>query len=125
MLKVVAAGVIGIVLLIAAAFSAQSTREFLRMSILVPGQVVRLNAGGSHPQVDFVTKAGEHVSTPQGGMIFGMKVGQAVEVRYLADNPVPTATLNRFGTIWGLTVFLAAMGIGFIVAGLLNLPGQA
>ncbi|WP_118186152.1 DUF3592 domain-containing protein [Paraburkholderia phosphatilytica] len=122
MLKVIGAGVVGICLLIAAALNAQSTREFIRESILVPGEVVRLNAGGSHPQVDFVTKAGEHVSSPQGGMIWGMKVGQAVEVRYLAEDPLPTATLNRFGTIWGLTVFLAAMGFGFIVAGLCNLP---
>lgn len=122
MLKVIGAGVVGICLLIAAALNAQSTREFIRASILVPGEVVRLNAGGSHPQVDFVTKAGEHVSSPQGGMIWGMKVGQAVEIRYLAENPLPTATLNKFGTIWGLTVFLAAMGFGFIVAGLCNLP---
>jgi hypothetical protein len=125
MLKVIGGGVIGICFLIAAALSAQSTRDFLRASILVPGQVVKLNAGGSHPQVEFVTKAGEHISTPQGGMIFGMQVGQAVEVRYLADNPVPTATLNKFGTIWGLTVFLAAMGVAFVAAALLNLPKRA
>jgi hypothetical protein len=49
MFKGISAIVIGVGLLIAAAISAQSTREFLRTSIVVPGLVVKLNAGGYHP----------------------------------------------------------------------------
>jgi hypothetical protein len=122
MFKAIGIVVVGVGFLIAAAVSVQSTREFLRTSIVVPGEVVRLNAGGYHPQIDFVTKAGEHISYPQGGIFSKMKVGERAEIRYQPENPIPTATLNRFDTIWGSLVFFTVMGCGFIVCGLVNLP---
>lgn len=36
--------------------------------------MVKLNAGGSHPQIAFVTEAGEQISYPQGGLVLGTKV---------------------------------------------------
>ncbi|MCL4662501.1 DUF3592 domain-containing protein [Burkholderia multivorans] len=64
--------------------------------------MVKLNAGGYHPEIEFVTKSGEHFSYPQGGiLIAAMKVGQDVEVRYLPEQPIPTATVNTFRAIWG------------------------
>ncbi|MFM0287483.1 DUF3592 domain-containing protein [Paraburkholderia megapolitana] len=122
MLKAIIALVIGIGLLIAAAISVQSTREFLQTSIVVPGRVVRLNAGGYHPQIEFVTKAGEPVSYPQGGITTRMNVGDQPEVRYLPDNPIPTATITTFEAIWGNTIFFTVLGIGFLVSGLVTLP---
>ncbi|WP_321872997.1 DUF3592 domain-containing protein [Burkholderia ubonensis] len=124
MFKAVAAIVAGIGFLIATAFTVQSTREFLRTSIVVPGQVTKLKFGGYHPEIEFVTKAGEHILYPQGGITSKMKVGDRAEVRYLPENPLPTATIDRFDAIWGNTVFFAALGMGFIVCGLLNLPSR-
>nr|WP_182550547.1 DUF3592 domain-containing protein [Phyllobacterium myrsinacearum] len=113
--------VIGAVLLIAAAVSAGMTLNFLGSSIVVPGDVVALNAGGSHPQIAFVTKTGEQVSYPQGGLVFGSKVGDRVEVRYRTDSPKQSATLNQFGAIWTVTIVLAGLGAGFVFTGLSNL----
>lgn len=124
MFKAMSAVVIGICFFVAAAFVAQSTREFLRTSIVVPGQVVRLNAGGYHPQIEFVTRAGEPVSYPQGGILTRMKVGDRPEVRYSPDNPIPTATVNTFEAIWGNTLFFGVLGVAFIVGGLLSLPSK-
>jgi hypothetical protein len=124
MCKAICAIVIGMGFLVAAGFSAQSTREFIRSSIVVPAQVVKLNAGAHHPQIDFVTKAGEHVSYPQGGMVSGMKVGDQVTVLYRPEAPSRTATLNRFGALWTWPIWLLTIGLGAIVAGLTNLPSR-
>jgi hypothetical protein len=124
MFKAISIVVIGIGLLVAAAISAHSTREFIRTSIVVPGHVVKLNAGGYHPQIEFVTREGEHVTYPQSLFISRMKVGDQCEVRYLPDNPIPTATLNRLDGVWSAVIFLAVMGCGFIVCGLMNLPSR-
>ncbi|MEK7898137.1 DUF3592 domain-containing protein [Burkholderia contaminans] len=125
MFKAIGTVVIGIGFLIAAGFSVHATREFLRTSIVVPGRVVKLNAGGYHPEIEFVTKAGQHVSYPQGGLLISaMTVGQDVEVRYLPEQPIPTATVNTFRAIWDMPIFLLTMGLGAIVVGLLNLPSR-
>ena len=124
MLKAILSIVIGIGLLVAAAFSAQSTREFIRTSVAVPGQVVKLNAGEHHPQIDFVTRAGEHISYPQGGMVSGMKVGDQVTVRYLPEAPSQTATLDRFGALWTWPIWLLVIGAGAVMAGVMNLPSR-
>lgn len=124
MFKAISMVVIGIGLLVAAALSAQSTRAFIHDSIVVPARVIRLNAGGYHPQIEFVTQTGEHVVYPQSVFIARMKTGDRCEVRYLPDNPLATARLNRFDAIWSAAIFLTLMGGGFIVCGLLNLPSR-
>jgi hypothetical protein len=124
MFKAVAAIVIGVGFLIMTVINIQSTREFVRTSIVVPGEVVRLNAGGFHPEIEFVTRAGEHVSYPQGGIVSRMAVGDRPSVRYLPDNPLPTARIDRFDAIWGNAVFFAVFGLGFIMLGLINLPSR-
>jgi hypothetical protein len=124
MFKAVGALVIGVVFLIAAMVAAYSTLNFLHTSILVPGRVVKLNAGGSHPEIEFVTQTGDHISYPQGGMIFGMKVGDEVQVRYQSDAPVHSATIVRFGAIWDTVLYLVFMGCVFVVAGFMNLPSR-
>ncbi len=112
MFKAVAAIVIGVGFLIVTVINVRSTREFVRTSIVVPGEVVRLNAGGLHPEIEFVTR--DHVSYPQGGIVSRMAVGDRPLVRYLADNPLPTARIDRFDAIWGNAVFFAVFGLGFI-----------
>ena len=125
MFKAISAIVIGIGLLIGAAVSAQSTREFLRTSIVVPGRVVRLNAGGYHPQIEFVTKTGERISYPQGGLISKMREGDAVLVRYQADDPSHSATADVFAAIWDTPIVLGFLGGFAVLCGALNLPSRS
>ncbi|PCE21534.1 DUF3592 domain-containing protein [Burkholderia ubonensis] len=124
MFKAVSAILIGIGMLIGAAISVGPTRAFLQTSIVVPGRVVWLNAGGSHPQIEFTTRAGETVSYPQGGMISSKKVGQRVAVRYLPDAPARSACVDEFTAVWNLTIVLACGGLFTIVCGLSNLPSR-
>ena len=122
MFKAIAGIAIGVIFLVIAAVIGWSTRGFLQTAIAVPGEVVSLNAGGSHPQIEFVTKTGERVSYPQGGMIYGTKVGDKVTVLYLSEAPARTATIDRFGAVWNRTLMAAILGVGFIVFAAMNLP---
>ncbi|WP_323048561.1 DUF3592 domain-containing protein [Paraburkholderia sp.] len=63
--------------------SVAHSMRFLDSAVAVPGRVVALNAGGSHPQIEFTNKTGERISYPQGGWIAGYKVGDKVTVLYL------------------------------------------
>lgn len=75
-------GAVGLLILAVAAFEVTHRLEFLQIAQAVDGQVERLNAGGSHPQIAFTTATGQRVSYPQGGMIFGYEPGQPVRVLY-------------------------------------------
>ncbi|WP_236655119.1 DUF3592 domain-containing protein [Burkholderia pyrrocinia] len=70
MSRVIAGVVIGIVFLVIAAFTAMSP----------------------HPQIEFMTKTGDRVAYPQGGMSYGMKVGGKMTVLYQAEAPSRTAS---------------------------------
>ncbi|KAF1029172.1 MAG: hypothetical protein GAK40_00622 [Burkholderia plantarii] len=124
MFKAVIAIIIGIGFLVAAAWTAVLTNDFIHAATIVPGTVVKLNAGGSHPEIAFVTTAGERVSYAQGGWIWGMKVGDAVRVRYLPEAPSITARLDRIGATWASTLFLLWMGVGFAGVGWMNWPSR-
>ncbi|VWC65758.1 hypothetical protein BLA50215_00150 [Burkholderia lata] len=76
----------GTVLLVFAVFDFQSTRDFMRESIVVPGRVVRLTYGPHHPDIVFTTRAGERVEYPQGGEV-DVHLGDAVEACYRAEGP--------------------------------------
>ncbi|PXX40473.1 MULTISPECIES: DUF3592 domain-containing protein [Burkholderia] len=108
--------VAGTCLLIGVAMYAQSTREFLRTSVVVPGRVVKLNAGPHHPQIAFTTLAGEHVEYPQGGDV-SVPDGATVEVRYAPEAPAMTARMNTFGAIWGGVLTFGGMGAVFLLGG--------
>ena len=121
MTKQLIAMIIGLAFLASAAISAHSTRSFLRTSIVAPGKVVALNAGGSHPQIEFVTRSGERISYPQGGMISDLKTGDTVRVRYRPGSALVTATLDRFGAVWYWPLMFSYMGFGFFGCGLSSL----
>ncbi|KVQ27003.1 DUF3592 domain-containing protein [Burkholderia cepacia] len=112
--------VVGTCMLIAVALYARSTREFLRTSVVVPGRVIRLNAGPHHPEIAFTTLAGEKVEYAQGGGV-SVQDGEAVEVRYAPDAPRMTAQMNTFGAIWGAVLALGGMGMVFFVGGVVQL----
>jgi hypothetical protein len=111
--------VVGAVLLLIAAYNAWNTFGFLRNATRVEGKVAALNAGGSHPQIEFQTASGESVSYPQGGMIFGMKPGDVVTVLYLADRPKLSATIEAVGALWFSTILPGGLGAIFLLAALL------
>ncbi|WP_241012856.1 MULTISPECIES: DUF3592 domain-containing protein [Burkholderia] len=113
---------LGVALLAGMAYSIVDTRAFLRKSEVANGEVVALNAGSSHPEIAFVTSVGEHISYAQGGLVFGMKVGDAVQVRYLASSPKTSATLDRFLAIWTVPIFLGFFGVSAVIGGFFSFP---
>ncbi len=113
---------LGLLLLVMAVLEAFQTRRFIAESVVVPGRVVELSAGGSHPVIRFPISAGQTRLSPQGGWIFGYKVGDRVRMRYRVAAPQATATLDAFGTLWFSPIFLLVLGTGFMLGGYLNLP---
>jgi hypothetical protein len=121
MYKSVFAVVIGIAFFVGAAINAFATMNFIQSSVVALGNVTALNAGGSHPEIEFVTRTGERISYPQGGMISGFKVGDRVRVRYRPDDAYRSATVDQFGSLWNAPIILAILGAGFIASGVLQL----
>jgi len=107
----------GTILLVFAVFDFQSTRGFMRESIVVPGRVVRLTYGPHHPDIVFTTRTGERIEYPQGGEV-DVHLGEAVEVRYLPAEPRMSARMNTFGALWGGAMTEGIAGTLFVLAGL-------
>ncbi|TBU91529.1 DUF3592 domain-containing protein [Phytopseudomonas dryadis] len=101
---------VGAVLLIIAAFQGVSRLQFIKIASTTEGRVSALNAGGSHPQIDFIDQRGEAISYAQGGFIFGYRTGIQVEVLYLRDNPANTAVVKDIGALWGAVLLFALLG---------------
>lgn len=76
-----------------------------------------LNAGGSHPQIRFVTADGTAVSYPQGGLIFGYRPGDRVQVLFHPADPAGTATLDAVGSLWFTALLLGGLGVLCLAAG--------
>ena len=109
---------VGLALLVVAVILGARTRAFVLRATAAPGVVEYLNAGGSHPQIQFTTPAGVRVSYPQGGLIFGYKPGQAVRVLFEQHDPAGTAHLDAFGALWFDSIGLSFIGVMFLLAGL-------
>lgn len=110
-------GVLGGGFLVAALMTGWTQWQFLQRAETGAGSVVKLNAGGAHPQIRFTTRAGEVLEYPQGGMIFGYEVDEAVKVLYDPGNP-RDAVVENFGAIWSTPGFLVMLGLGFCLGGL-------
>ena len=106
---------VGVILLAIALYTAWNTFTFLRTATRAIGTVSALNAGGSHPQIDFQTEAGQPVSYPQGGLIFGMKTGDTVTVLYSAADARATATIEAVGALWFGTILMGGLGAIFVL----------
>jgi hypothetical protein len=111
---------IAIALLTAAGYTAAVRLAFIRNAAAAEGTVVELNAGGSHPQIEFITVAGEKISYPQGGFVFGYRIGDRVRVRYDPSNPTATASLDTIGALWFAPLLLAVLGGVLTVAAVLT-----
>ncbi len=111
---------LGIIIIIIAIGWGIKTYQFVKYGIQVKGTVVRLNAGGSHPQIKFTTQDGKEIEFPQGGLIFGYKVGDDVDVLYNLQNP-QDAAVNSFGVFWGFPLLFFAIGFIFILVTILGI----
>lgn len=111
--KIVFFTIAGVCLLLVGAVVAFYEQSFINRAAVAPGVVVRQNAGGSHVTVGFTTATGETIEYPQNGLIFGYQAGDRVEVLRDAENP-RSAAINTFGALRGTTLFLFALGGGFV-----------
>jgi hypothetical protein len=114
LIRSVICGLVGLSLLVIAGYMAYWRYEFLPQAQRAPGVVTKLNAGGSHPEIEFTSADNQVISYPQGGVIFGYEVGQPVQVLYLAEDPKMTAVIEDRGALWGIPVSLSFMGLAFI-----------
>ena len=113
---------IGVSLVALAIGAVVRTHRFLREAAIAPGRVASLNAGGAHPEIEFTTQKGEVVSYPQGGFIGGYRSGDHVTVRYRAESPQETATIDALGALWFSPMLLALLCTGIGLAGIINFP---
>ncbi|SAK54356.1 hypothetical protein AWB80_01977 [Caballeronia pedi] len=97
-----------------------STLEFRLYSVVTYGTVVKLNAGGFHPEIEFTTSDGERVSFA-GSTTVHTEVGDRVEIRYRLKDPYG-AEVNNELSVWGIHTFLTAMAALFIIGGLYGMP---
>ena len=116
--------VVGGGLLIAAITTGLTRRAFVREAESAEGVVVQLNAGGSHPQIEFAAKSGQQISYPQGGLIFGYRIGDRVRVLYRPEDPRGTACVDTLGAVWSAQLFLGGLGLLCVIGGLLSARGH-
>ena len=112
---------IGFGLLIAAIATGITIRRFIRSASSATGVVSHLNAGGSHPEIEFTTVSGENISYPQGGLIFGYRPGQTVRVLYNEGDPRGTARVDAFGAKWVVPLMLLGLGLTFTIVSVTSL----
>lgn len=108
---------VGIVVIIIVLVWAGINYQFVKQATSAQGEVVKLNSGGSHPEIKFTTQDGKEIEYPQSGLIFGYKIGDKVEVLYDAQNP-QRASINTFGAIWGFPVLVLTLGLIFVIVGI-------
>lgn len=110
--------VVGAGALIGAMWLTVEQWRFLEFAQRAPGEVVALNAGGSHPQIRFNGPDGQAISYPEGGLIWGYREGMQVEVLYDPADPRRGAVINDRGAIWGMSIFAGVIGGGLFLGGL-------
>jgi hypothetical protein len=109
------------VLLAVAIATGSGTRQFLGEAAAAPGVVTALNAGGSHPEVEFTTTSGRKVSYAQGGCISGYKPGDRVRVLYRPADPHGTASIDAPGALWFAPGVAGLLALGFTLIGVASL----
>lgn len=95
--------------------------DFLAHAQRAEGQVSALNAGGSHPQIDFTDAHGKAFSYPQNGFIWGYEVGDRVTVLYRPENPDVSAIIEANGVLWVWSLVAGLLGILFAAGGIYHL----
>ncbi len=117
---------VGIAMLIGAVMTYKSTSTFLAEALSEQGTVIALAEERSSdsmsysPVVQFVGRDGQRVefTSSIGSNPASYSVGAPVQVLYLPANP-QRAKINDFSDLWGMTVFMAVMGVPFFSVGAL------
>lgn len=109
---------VGAAALVLATWFALEQGRFLATAERAPGTVVKLNAGGSHPEIQFTTPDGQQISFPQGGLIFGYREGMPVSVLFDPASPGTSAVINDVGAIWGRPILFGGVGAFLFLGGL-------
>jgi hypothetical protein len=91
--------------------------DFLAQAQRAQGHVSALNAGGSHPQIDFTDATGHAVSYAESGLIFGYSVGDAVTVFYRTEASEKTAIIGDRGALWGTSLLASVFAVVFTAGG--------
>lgn len=110
--------VIGLLVTITALIWGMTVYHFSGHAVLAEGEVIKLNAGGAHPQIQFTANNGQIIEYPQGGLIYGYLIGDRVRVLYDPQSP-RNASIDSFGALWGFPVLFLIMGLICILVGLL------
>lgn len=111
---------IGLGLLLAAILSTVLTSRFINDASKLEGKVIRLNAGGAHPVIQFQPPGEQPVKFSGSGFI-NYAVGDSVTVLYLKDAQTPAgfhAKIDTPGALWDGSIALTLLGGGFIIGGL-------
>ena len=112
--------VIGAGLLLAAVVSTAFTYRFINMASRAEGKVVKLNAGGAHPVIQFVP-VGEAAVEFSGSGFINYSVDDKVPILYLknARNPSGFQTnIDTPGALWATPLVFAWIGTCFVMGGL-------
>lgn len=81
------------------------------------GNVSAVNAGGSHPQIDFKDATGRVISSPETGLMFGYAIGDRVNVLYRPEAPATTALIDDRGALWGASLLAGLFACVFALGG--------
>jgi hypothetical protein len=112
--------IIGLGLLLCAIASAISTQHFIKSASRAEGKVIKLYAGGAHPEIRFVP-AGEPAIEFSGHGFIDYAVGDKVNVLYLKDPQTPAGyqiQIDTPGALWSSTSLFTYLGISFVIGGL-------
>jgi hypothetical protein len=107
---------LGLVVLIQAGLSVREAQAFLSRAVRAEGVVTEVNAGRSHPMVQFALPSGERQTFAEGGSI-SYKKGDHVRVLYLPEEPETSAHIDDPGALWFDAKLTATIGVAFCIAG--------
>ena len=111
---------VGAVFAVATIYSGYRTLDYIASTQTANGVVVRTPIGPHHPDITFTDSRDESITFSANGSI-SQNVGDEVVVRYRQDNPARSARLDTFGSLWGTTLFLLALAVAFVIAGVRNI----
>lgn len=114
---------ISAVFVVMTGFSINRATDYIASTLTADGVVVAIPIGPHHPRVTFTDSGGNVINFNANGDIT-QNVGDHVQVRYRQENPARSARLDTFGSLWGTTLFLLAMALGFAIAGFRNLTSR-
>jgi hypothetical protein len=112
--------IIGATLLLGAAFATVSTNRFIASATRAEGTVIRVNASGAHPVIQFKPTPDSVVEFSRSGFIH-YTIGDQVTVLYVRDAQEPSGfqvNIDTPGALWVHTIVLTGVGIGMIGGGL-------